>query len=99
MDSPSAWYQVCAFGHTFSMSQAYSYHKWSCHKTKKQLASALEKAKEVWEMKKHRKVEEKSEIPIGSANVTESTSEIDVGLVVPAGPSQVLFNASCIPCD
>ena len=83
------------------MSQAYSYHKWSCHKTKKWLASALEKGKEVWEMKKHRKVEEKSEIPIGSVNVTESTSEIDAGLVVPqaAAPSQVLFNASCIPCD
>ena len=87
MDSLSAWYQFCACGHTFSMSQAYSYHKWSCHKTKKLLASALEKAKEVWEMKKHRKVEEKLEIPIGSVNITESTSEVDVCLVVPAAPS------------
>jgi hypothetical protein len=57
MDLPSAWCQVCVCGCTFSVLQAYTFHKRSCQKTKKRLSSALEKAKEVWQSKKHQKME------------------------------------------
>jgi hypothetical protein len=57
MDLPSAWCQVCVCGRTFSVLQAYTFHKRSCQKTKKRLSSALDKAKEVWKSKKHRKME------------------------------------------
>jgi hypothetical protein len=40
--------------------QAYTYHKRSCQKTKKRLAGALEKAKEVWQTNKRRKTEAKA---------------------------------------
>jgi hypothetical protein len=40
--------------------QAYTYHKRSCKKTKKRLAGALEKAKEVWQTNKRRKTEAKA---------------------------------------
>src|ERR1700736_4681192 len=97
MESSSAWYQVCICGHTFGMLQAYSYHKRTCRQTKKRLASALEKAKEVWRMNKHRKIEERCEIPVaeGSASPDDITPGLD-----PADPLTVLFHASSsIPCN
>ena len=57
MDLPPAWCQVCVCGRTFSVPQAYTFHKRSCQKTKKRLSSALDKAKEVWQSKKRRKKE------------------------------------------
>jgi hypothetical protein len=57
MDLPSAWCQVCVCGRTFSVPQAYTCHKRSCQKTKKRLSSALDKAKEVWQSRKCRKME------------------------------------------
>jgi len=60
MDLPPAWCQVCICGRTFSVQQAYTYHKRSCQKTKKRLAGALEKAKEVWQTNKRRKMEAKA---------------------------------------
>lgn len=99
MDSPSAWYQVCACGRTFSVLQAYSYHKRSCQKTKKRLASALEKAKEVWEAKKRRKNEEKLATPVedGCSNrdaVPESTCDGDLGIAPGVHVEVRLVNAS-----
>ena len=75
------------------MLQAYSYHKRSCQTTKKWLASTLGKAKIVWEMKKHRKLE----IPVvdGSASPTqvpELTSKMGADPLA-AVPAKVLFNA------
>jgi hypothetical protein len=40
--------------------QAYTCHKRSCQKTKKRLAGALEKAKEVWQANKRQKREAKA---------------------------------------
>jgi hypothetical protein len=60
MDLPLAWCQVCICGRTFSLPQAYTYHKRSCQKTKKRLAGALEKAKEVWQTNKRRETEAKA---------------------------------------
>lgn len=96
MDSPSAWYQVCACGRTFGVLQAYSYHKRSCQKTKKRLASALEKVKEVWEAKKRRKIEEKITMPVkddfsNRDTVPESTRDGDVD-IVPGVYAEVRFN-------
>jgi hypothetical protein len=56
--SESAWSQVCDCGRTFSSPQAYSCHKRTCQKTKKRLSSVLARAKEVWQSRKHRKVED-----------------------------------------
>jgi hypothetical protein len=42
------------------MPQAYTHHKHSCQKTKKRLTGTFEKAKEVWQVKKHLKREEKA---------------------------------------
>jgi hypothetical protein len=50
-----AWSQACICGRIFSVPQAYSHHKQSCLKTKKRLSDALASAKEVWQIKKHRK--------------------------------------------
>jgi hypothetical protein len=41
----------------FSAPQGYTFHKRSCLKTKKRFSSALDKAKEVWQSKKRRKME------------------------------------------
>jgi hypothetical protein len=61
MDPSPAWYQACACGCTFSIIQAYSYHKQSCQKTKRWLLTALEKAKEVWQIRKQRRMEQNVE--------------------------------------
>jgi hypothetical protein len=55
--STSAWCQTCICARTFLVPQAYTFHKRSCQKTKKRLAGALEKAKEVWQAKKRQKTE------------------------------------------
>ena len=60
MDLPPAWCKVCICGRTFSVQQAYTCHKRSCQKTKKRLAGALEKAKEVWQANKRQKREAKA---------------------------------------
>ena len=57
MDMPPAWCQVCVCGRTFSVPQAYTFHKRSCQKAKKRLSTALDKAKEVWQSKKRRRME------------------------------------------
>jgi hypothetical protein len=61
MELPPAWSQSCICGHMFSVPQAYTCHKCSCQKTKKRFSSALEKAKEVWQVKKRRKMEQVAE--------------------------------------
>jgi hypothetical protein len=58
---PPAWCEICICGRTFALPQAYTYHKRSCQKSKKRLASALERARVVWQAKKRRKIEDKAE--------------------------------------
>jgi hypothetical protein len=60
MNSPPAWFETCACGRTFSVPQALTYHKRSCNRTKKRLAVALDKAKDVWQAKKRQKTQEKT---------------------------------------
>jgi len=59
MNVPAAWHEVCICGRTFSVPQAYTCHKRTCQKTKKRLASALDKAREVWEARKRKRTEKK----------------------------------------
>lgn len=60
MDVPpaSAWSQACMCGQTFSAPHTYTYHMRTCPQTKKRLSSALEKAREVFQAKKRRKMED-----------------------------------------
>ena len=58
MDLPPAWSQTCICGWTFLALQAYTCHTRSCPKTKKWLFSALEKAKEIFQVKKCQKIED-----------------------------------------
>ena len=57
MDLPPAWSQTCVCGRAFSLPQAYTFHQRSCQRTKKRLLGALEKAKDILQARKRRKVE------------------------------------------
>ena len=59
MDPPNAWSQECICGRVFTTPQGISAHHNSCPKTKKRLASVLDKAKEVQAAKKHHTAEAK----------------------------------------
>lgn len=62
---------ACLCGRTFSQSSALSYHKRSCKPSKRRLDGALEKAKEVWDAKKKRRVEA---IELGRKNSSSETT-------------------------
>jgi hypothetical protein len=78
MDLPPAWCEVCICGRTFSSQQDYTFHKRSCQKTKKRLADALVKAKEVWQTRKRRKMDAKA-----AKGALESQSHVTVSAESP----------------
>jgi hypothetical protein len=51
-----AFSETCLCGKSFSLPGTYTRHKRNCTKTKKCLAGALEKAKEVWIIRKRRRL-------------------------------------------
>jgi hypothetical protein len=57
MDLPPAWSQSCICGRIFSLPQAYTFHQRSCQRTKKRISGALEKAKDILQVRKRRKME------------------------------------------
>ena len=63
MNPLNAWSQECICGHVFTTPQGISAHHNSCPKTKKRLASVLDKTKEVQAAKKYRTVEAKLVLP------------------------------------
>ena len=70
---------ICLCGRTFSQSSALSYHKRSCKPSKRRLDGALEKAKEVWDAKKKRRVEA---IELGRKNSSHSeTTDVSAHVV------------------
>jgi hypothetical protein len=83
LPSTSTWSQTCICGRTFLLPQAYTFHKRSCQKTKKRLASALEKAKECWQAKKRQKTEGEA---FGPSNI-DAVPEPDPD-EVPLAPTQ-----------
>ena len=89
MELPSACqpFEVCLCGRTFAVPQAYTFHKRSCNKTKKRLSGALDKAKEIWQTKKRRKLEEECSVPAPDESFT----------VTP--PQEVVFIKPSRHCD
>jgi hypothetical protein len=69
-------FEVCCCGRTFTVPQAYTFHKRSCNKTKKRLSSALDKAKDIWQAKKRRKLEEKQSDPVPDEGFTVTPSQV-----------------------
>jgi hypothetical protein len=77
--------------------QAYTCHKRSCQKTKKRLAGALEKAKEVWQANKRQKREAKATKEAlalaGHDHIRVLTHTVPVPIAAePPTPSRVRFN-------
>src|ERR1700678_1432871 len=74
MDFAPAFSQACICGRVVSVPQAFSCHKRSCPSSKKQLLSALEREKEVWQSRKRRKAEvDQSEASEGSSNQNDTS--------------------------
>jgi hypothetical protein len=48
---------TCFCGRSFSQQSAFSNHERVCQKSKKRLSSVLEKAKELWSIKKRRRLD------------------------------------------
>jgi hypothetical protein len=78
-DRTAAFSETCLCGKSFSLPGTYTHHKRNCQKTKKRLAGALEKAKEVWIIRKRRR--------LGTLENHESASEPSSQLTALKSPS------------
>jgi hypothetical protein len=91
MELPPTWSEVCICGRTFSVPQAYTFHKRSCQKTKKRLANALHRAKEEWEARKRRKTGETE----AEQQALDGSSDSHMA-VLPEPVSNVLDDPTCV---
>jgi hypothetical protein len=95
MDSPPAWSQTCVCGRAFSLPQAYTFHQRSCQRTKKRLLGALEKAKDILQARKRRKVESVLPAQNLGAEAGPSSQLVDLphpnDMPIPAVHSEVRF--------
>ncbi len=95
MDSPPAWSQTCVCGRAFSLPQAYTFHQRSCQKTKKRLLGALEKAKDILQARKRRKVESVLPAQYPAAEAGPTSQLVDLAypndLSIPVVHSEVRF--------
>jgi hypothetical protein len=95
MDLPPAWSQTCVCGRAFSLPQAYTFHQRSCQRTKKRLLGALEKAKDILQAKKRRKVESVHPTQNPAAEAGPSSQLVDLAhpkdLPIPVVHSEVRF--------
>jgi hypothetical protein len=95
MDLPPAWSQTCVCGRTFSLPQAYAFHQRSCQRTKKRLLGALEKARDVLQARKRRKVESVLLAKNLAAETGTSSQPVDLAhpndLPIHVGHSEVRF--------
>jgi hypothetical protein len=62
---------TCLCGKTFYQLGAFNCHKRTCHKTKKRLAGALAKAKEVWISRKRMRMEDSAVSQVADSNSVE----------------------------
>jgi hypothetical protein len=89
MDLPPSWSQTCVCGRAFSLPQAYTFHQRSCQRTKKRLLGALEKAKDILQARKRRKVESVLPAQNLAPEAGPSSQLVDVAhpndLLVPTG--------------
>jgi hypothetical protein len=67
---------TCLCGRSFAQSGALAYHKRSCKPSKRRLNGALEKAKEVWDAKKKRRVETTEHRNSSYSNTTGSADAL-----------------------
>lgn len=70
----------CLCGRSFTLEYAHSNHQRQCKKTKKRLSSALEKAKEIWNTKKRRRIEELS-LPIDDQAIEVASLAANVSFI------------------
>jgi hypothetical protein len=95
MDLPPAWSQTCVCGRAFSLPQAYTYHQRSCQRTKKRLLGALEKAKDMLQARKRRKVESVLPAQNPATEAGPSSQLVDLAhpkdLPIPVFHSEVRF--------
>ena len=95
MDLPLAWSQTCVCGRPFSLPQAYAFHQRSCQRTKKRLLGALEKAKDILQARKRRKVESVLLAQNPAAEAGPSSQPVDLAhpndLPIPVVHSEVWF--------
>jgi hypothetical protein len=95
MDLPPAWSQICVCGRAFSAPQAYTFHQRSCQRTKKRLLGALEKAKDILQARKRRKVESVLLAQNLATEAVPSSQPVDLAhpndLPIPAVHSEVRF--------
>ena len=97
MDLRPAWSQTCVCGRAFSLPQAYTFHQRSCQRTKKRLLGALEKAKDILQARKRRKVESVLLAQNLAAEAGPSSQPVDLqvahpnDLLIPAVHSEVRF--------
>jgi hypothetical protein len=98
MDLPPAWFQTCDCGRTFSLPQAYTYHKRSCQRTKKRLSGALERARGVWKAKKRQKTEKHASDVLASTTTLDVTEPVTNEFATPAA-STVGFHFNIVPCS
>jgi hypothetical protein len=75
--------------------QAFTYHKRSCEKTKKRLSGALEKAKEVWQANKRRRMEEKVAKDSEALGGPSHLDKVPVPIATPSASSEVRFLLFC----
>jgi len=74
-----AFCETCVCGKTFSQPGTFTHHKRICSKTKKRLAEALVKAREVWSSRKKRRTGTSENAPTSSQSVdAEGSSAQDV---------------------
>lgn len=83
MNYDNTFYEMCLCGKTFSQQSTYTYHKRICSKTKKCLASALEKAKEVRNNRKRRRVENIDNITTQSSQQADPMDPFIVHIILP----------------
>ena len=81
MEPGPSWFQACACGWTFSLLQAYSCHKNSCHTSKKCFSDDIQRAKEALQAWKQQKLDSQTAI---------ASMEMEMDLPAPIESTQTL---------
>jgi hypothetical protein len=85
--------ELCFCGRTFSTPSAFQFHQRSCKKSKKRLAGALTKAREVWSIRKRRRLENVGDECSGH-NLSISTSTQGSGIMIDSSPADLITDGA-----
>jgi hypothetical protein len=83
----AAFSETCLCGKSFSLPGTYTHHKRNCINTKKRLAGALEKAKEVWIIRKRRRLGTSESIQVQNESALNLSPQL-AGPNNPPNPGQ-----------